>query len=307
MRRITAQDIERLYDEQLPQWELLRRNYALLEQTQLRTIHVEGVAIRIQHNPARITSVTATKAVCSHRPCFLCDNNLPHEQLRLPYGNDYQILVNPYPIFPHHYTMPTLLHTPQRIDNGVDTMLCLARDCAPYTIFYNGAECGASAPMHKHFQIAQPRLLPIEEQWATAEGEVITSQGSAHLSLLTSLLRPVVLITAHEHGDAVALFTRLYRSLQATPQEEPMMNIIVRYEDNKWIILLFPRSKHRPACYYATDHTQRLVSPASVEMGGLIITPRQEDYEQLTAQEIKTIYNEISPSHDEIYHRLIKL
>ncbi len=308
MRHITATDIESLYNEQMPRWELLRRNYELLQLAQVRDIDIDGVTIRIQHNPARITSVTSSPTTQGERPCFLCDRHLPQEQLRLAYDNQYTILVNPYPIFAHHYTVPTAQHTPQRIAGRMGTMLDIAHDCAPYTIFYNGPQCGASAPMHMHFQVAQPGLLPIEQQWRTAAQEHIETYKSATMSVITSLLRPIILITARHKDDAVTLFDKLYDRLLVTnttpASPEPMMNIIARYEADMWLLLIFPRQQHRPSCYHATDNTQRLISPASVEMGGLIITPRHEDYIALTAQDIKTIYSEVSPANEELIKRL---
>ena len=298
-------NMSRLYQlrsEQLKTWDLVQANYEQLANTDVRDMVHEGITFMAQHNPQRIHSVTASAPNKCESGCFLCNENLPQEQLRMPIlDGKYQILVNPYPIFKHHYTIPTLTHTPQSIEGRMHDMLKIAKEYAPYTIFYNGAHCGASAPMHMHFQMVEGGLMPIEQAWRSSEERVLNdTMLNSKLSLLTSLHRPVFLITSHDEWCAKTLFEELYNALPAQPGEEPMINVMVRYEHSQWIILVFPRAKHRPDCYYATDENQRLISPATVEMGGLFITPRQEDFEKITAQELLNIYREITPTNDEI-------
>lgn len=293
----------KLRSEQLKTWKLAQTHYAQLANTEVRDMKCDGVTIRIQHNPQRIHSVTASAPQKYDNACFLCNENLPQEQLRLPILNGkYQILVNPYPIFKHHYTIPSLTHTPQSIDARIIDMLKIAKDYAPYTLFFNGAQCGASAPMHMHFQMVDSGLMPIEQEWRNAQERVLNYiSNDSRLSLLENLHRPIFLIASYNELGAKLLFDELYRALTLqSDDKEPMLNIIVRYENSQWIVLIFPRSKHRPDCYYMTDEKQRLISPASVEMGGLFITPRQEDYEKIEVHEILNIYNEITPSAKEI-------
>ena len=290
-----------LHQQQLKSWELAYANYEQLSNTEVREVKCDNITIRIQHNPQRIHSVTSSATKNAATNCFLCNENLPQEQLRLPILNGkYQILVNPYPIFEQHFTIPTTTHTPQSIDKRIEDMITIARQYSPYTIFYNGAQCGASAPMHMHFQAVEGGLMPIEQQWKDAE-EIILNKVSftGTLSLLKQLHRPVFIIRGAVDTEIKYLFDKLYEALPSQPNEEPMINIIARYEDAQWIVMVFPRAKHRPECYYADNDSQRLISPASVEMGGLIITPRKEDYEQLTPQEIINIYKEVSLSDKE--------
>ena len=299
----TANELHNMHKAQMECWEMARLNYQVLDSTEVRNVMCNGVEVRLQHNPARITSVTSRpQQAAKEKGCFLCNEQLPAEQLRLAYDESYHLLVNPYPIFKQHFTIPTLLHTPQRIATRMSDMLHMARTFAPYTIFYNGPACGASAPMHMHFQAVEAGIMPIEQQYRTATRTVIGHRNSAQLALLSGLLRHVFVIEARELTDAVSLFDTLYNAMSSQPDNEPMMNIIARYETElqAWVILIFPRSAHRPACYHAQDASHRLISPASVEMGGLIITPRHEDFEQLTAEEITTIYNEVSPSQSTI-------
>ncbi|MBQ6939066.1 MAG: DUF4922 domain-containing protein, partial [Muribaculaceae bacterium] len=295
-------ELYKLRSEQLKTWELARVNYEQLDTTEVRDMECCGTKSLVQHNPQRIHSVTASTTQRHEAGCFLCNENLPQEQLRKPIlDGKYQILVNPYPIFKHHYTIPSLTHTPQSIDARIIDMLKIAKDYAPYTIFYNGAHCGASAPMHMHFQMVEGGLMPIEDEWRKCEERVLNdTMFDSKLSLLIGLHRPIFLITSYDEYGAKGLFDELYKVLPAQPDNEPMINVIARYEHSQWIILVFPRAKHRPDCYYATDDSQCLISPASVEMGGLFITPRQEDYEKITSQKILDIYREITPTNDEI-------
>ena len=304
---ISADALYRLWEEQIHCWETARHNYEALATVKERTIEIGGVVFRIQHNPGRITSVSSSARTTAERPCFLCKNNLPAKQLRIPYMDDYHILVNPFPIFRRHFTIPAITHTPQRIDGRMETMLDLTRLCSPYTLFYNGARCGASAPMHMHFQAVNDGYLPIENQWRETSRTAISAHGTAQLFILENLLRPVLMITATDSNDATALFSKLCHALPSAGLEEPMINIVTRYESGQWLILLFLRRKHRPDRYYATDNTQRLISPGAVEMGGVIITPRPEDFERLTAQEIVEIYQEVCPDKSDISRILQRL
>ena len=72
--------------------------------------------------------------------------NLPAVQKGIPFEGHYNILVNPFPIFPRHLTIPETAHVAQRIAPRFGDMLDLARQLTDYTIFYNGPKCGASAP-----------------------------------------------------------------------------------------------------------------------------------------------------------------
>ena len=299
-------DIEQLYNQQLQRWEMAHHNYKQLDNVEVRSLVIDGADVRIQHNPGRIQSVSARIDKPQKAACFLCQENLPTEQMRLPYHNgEYHILVNPFPIFRPHYTIPAVAHTPQRIAGRMDVMLQLAHDCAPYTIFYNGPRCGASAPMHMHFQAAQAGYMPIERQWRNATSSLLRTHNTGKLSLISNLMRPIFVITTTQADDAAHLFEMLYDAMPPISDEEPMMNIMARYEEGEYILLVFPRAKHRPDCYYTEGNSQRLISPGTVEMGGLFITPRSSDYEKLTTKEIIDIYTEVSTSPDEI-NQIIK-
>lgn len=296
------QDIEHLISEQLSLWELPRKNYAALGQVRMKEFWVGSSTYRVQFNPARILSSAAK--VDAHsiqtRKCFLCPANLPAEQKGIAFDNRYQLLVNPYPIFPKHLTIPDLNHTDQRIYGRFTDMLHLAEAAGEYVIFYNGPKCGASAPDHAHFQAGNKGFLPIEREWTTYQKENIVTTDGATLWFLHDNPRTTFIIEATEKQAANDLFSLFYDRMRRAPgEEEPMMNLVVWKENARWIICLFPRSKHRPACYAAEGERNLLISPASVDMGGVFITPLEKDFDRITAASISEILEEVCLSPDD--------
>lgn len=162
------QTIHHLLTGQLASWETARNNYAALSGVRVKELNVNGILYKVQFNPARIVSSGAKVDAKSilERKCFLCPANLPPVQKGIPFGGHYNILVNPFPIFPRHLTVPELAHTPQRIATRFTDMLELAEALTDYTIFYNGPKCGASAPDHAHFQAGNKGFMPIERTGA---------------------------------------------------------------------------------------------------------------------------------------------
>lgn len=294
--------IKKLLADQLATWETARANYAALAGVRVKELDVDGTPYKVQFNPARIVSSAArvdAKSI-SERKCFLCPGNLPPEQKGIPFGGHYRILVNPFPIFPRHLTIPDTEHVPQRIASRFPDMLDLARLLTDYTIFYNGPHCGASAPDHAHFQAGNRGFLPIEKTWRTQVAGKVTGYGQAVLWQLDDAPRTTLVIESAEKEDAEKLFSLLYRSLPVKPgEEEPMMNVLARYEADRWIVFVFPRRKHRPDCYNAEGEANLLISPASVDLGGVFITPVEKDFREITAEDVKRILGEVCLSADE--------
>ena len=103
-----------------------------------------------------------------------------------------------------------------------------------------------------------------------------------------------------QYGDE-QLFRRLYEALEGVGSQnsgdsgvEPMMNIVAWRCDDDFLSVVFPRTKHRPDCYYKSGGEQFVISPGALDMAGLIITPRQEDYERLTPEIALGILDEIT-------------
>ena len=290
------QTIHNLLTEQLASWETARNNYAALSGVQMKELNVNGTLYKVQFNPARIVSSGAKVDAKSikERKCFLCPANLPAVQKGIPFEGHYNILVNPFPIFPRHLTVPETAHVAQRIAPRFGDMLDLARQLTDYTIFYNGPKCGASAPDHAHFQAGNKGFMPIEQDWRRQIAGKVADYGQATLWWLNDAPRTTLVIESADRKTAIKLFDTVYHSLDIQPgEDEPMMNVLVMYEDNKWIVFVFPRAKHRPACYTAEGDANLLSSPASVDLGGVFITPVEKDFIKITAEDIAQILSEV--------------
>lgn len=276
--------------------ETARNNYAALSGVQMKELNVNGTLYKVQFNPARIVSSGAKVDAKSikERKCFLCPANLPAVQKGIPFEGHYNILVNPFPIFPRHLTVPETAHVAQRIAPRFGDMLDLARQLTDYTIFYNGPKCGASAPDHAHFQAGNKGFMPIEQDWRRQIAGKVADYGQATLWWLNDAPRTTLVIESADRKTAIKLFDTVYHSLDIQPgEDEPMMNVLVMYEDNKWIVFVFPRAKHRPACYTAEGDANLLSSPASVDLGGVFITPVEKDFIKITAEDIAQILSEV--------------
>lgn len=277
-------------------WETARNNYVALSGVQVKELNVNGTLYKVQFNPARIVSSGAKVDAKSikERKCFLCPANLPAVQKGIPFEGHYNILVNPFPIFPRHLTVPETAHVAQRITPRFGDMLDLARQLTDYTIFYNGPKCGASAPDHAHFQAGNKGFMPIEQDWRRQVAGKVADYGQATLWWLNDAPRTTLVIESADRKTAIKLFDTVYHSLDIQPgEDEPMMNVLVMYEDNKWIVFVFPRAKHRPACYTAEGDANLLSSPASVDLGGVFITPVEKDFIKITAEDIAQILGEV--------------
>lgn len=288
--------VQQLFDDQLASWPLAKSNYEALAQVRTKELEVNGNRYKVQFNPARITSSAAKvdpKSI-QERKCFLCSAHLPAEQKGLDFGNNYTILINPFPIFPQHLTIPDKTHTDQRILPRITDMLTLAQSLDNYVIFYNGPKCGASAPDHMHFQAGNKGFLPIEEEWRNNLAGKVIEIGKSTLWYLNDAPRTTLLIESGSIQEATDIFGLVYRSMDILPgEDEPMMNVLAWYESGKWIVCVFPREKHRPSCYTLEGDGNMLISPASVDMGGVFITPLKKDFLRISAADIDKILSEV--------------
>ena len=274
-RSMIKNDVQLLFEEQLNNWLLAADNYKALALVKTKNMEVNGLLYRVQFNPARIVSSAAKVDAQSikERRCFLCSDNRPAEQKGIVFDDRYLLLINPYPIFPRHLTIPALEHTPQLISDRFGDMLNLAKVLDDYVLFYNGPKCGASAPDHFHFQAGNKGFLPIQTD-GKSRGEIR--------------------IESNDKQEVFNRFREVYQSMELNPNDdEPMMNLLVWYEEGMWTVCVFPRKKHRPACYSAEGEDNVLISPASVDMGGVFITPLEKDFHKITAEDITTILEEL--------------
>lgn len=324
-RTVAAQDVEDFFQHELENWpEAASRYEALNQQVQTKILEAEGYQLQAQWNPARIVSTAASVDAASvkARPCFLCDHNRPAQQGRLTTEKHFQILLNPFPILPQHFTITHRSHTPQRIFGSFDTLRRLAWQMPNQLVFYNGPLCGASCPDHMHLQAGSRGIAPLERDWSMHEqhlrklypltGEQRASMEEAGnvgsrcgLYLLEDYACPVFVIRSLPTEPDSILCQRVYKALPLLAGElEPRMNVVCWRQKgssthpDELITLVFPRAKHRPDCYQAEGQEQLLVSPGALDMCGLIITPREEDYKRITAQRAADILREVTLTED---------
>ena len=312
--------INEFFKRQLEAWPEARQRFLDLEQVQTKAFAENG--LRVQWNPARIASTGAKIDVktLEKRPCFLCAANRPKNQFfelleDAHNGHEYELLVNPFPILPMHFTIPSKSHEPQRIGGHYPMIHQLTAQFPDLTVFYNGPRCGASAPDHLHLQAGTGELLPLRQNWTRFQDRLKTifafNDGDS-LALLSDFAVPAFVLRSKKAENDRRLFEILNRQLStlnsqlstlntqlstvncqlSTEKEEPMMNIVAWREGDTMISVVFPRRKHRPDCYFAEGDDQMLVSPGALDMAGLIITPRQHDFEQITAEKAEKILQE---------------
>ena len=323
----TEEGVEDFFQMELDAWGTARRRYdELREQVQIREMHLGDTMMQAQWNPARIVSTGAKvdQATIEHRPCFLCDENRPPEQHALMIEHHYQVLVNPFPILPHHFTIPTRRHKPQSIWEHFGTMRKMAWTMPHHIVFYNGPQCGASCPDHMHLQAGSRGIVPIERDWEQYDTQLTklypltgsetqemedagNTSGRCGLFLLNNYPCPVFVIRSLPTETDSLLCQRLYRALPVIAGEnEPRMNVICwrqagnESRQDEIVTIIFPRKKHRPDCYTATGDEQLLVSPGALDMGGLMILPREEDFRKITAEWAADILREVTMTEEEL-------
>lgn len=288
-------------EEQLAKWPEAAARYADLAHVEVRSFGTTSA----QFNPARMVSTGAKvdKATLAKRPCFLCKANRPAVQKELGFGYTFDVLVNPFPILPAHFTIATKRHCPQALLDSFAAFYRLADIFTDALFFYNGPKCGASAPDHLHFQGGDGGVVPLYrdwEKWQNNLQEVSRLNASNRICTLQGYPVPVLVILSNDFLLAELLFRRVYMALPCHEDEtEPMLNAMIwGNNEGEVVTLIFPRQKHRPDCYYATGEQQMLISPGALDMAGLVITPRKEDFDRLTATQIEAILAEVALSGD---------
>ncbi len=298
LRYLISEKVNDLFNSQLNQWELAAKNYGHLSEVLTRSVDFERFKILVQFNPERMKSSAAKvdpKSI-GDRACFLCAQNRPPEQRGVSFNGNMTVLVNPYPIFNRHLTITSESHTDQRIRNVFDKMLELAKALPEYIIFYNGPQCGASAPDHLHFQAGNRGFMPVEKDFPEGGfAKKVSSDGDTAIWIWSGYLRTMLTLEGSDQATLTSVFTGIFDnfSLLQPGLPEPMLNILAYYDPGKWIIHIFPRKVHRPSQYFAGGKDQILLSPAAVDLGGVLITPREEDFRKITRNDIIDIYRQV--------------
>ena len=302
-----------LVNHQKANWPLATSNYPSLRKVQTRSFNFGHFRIDCQFNPERIRSSAANTdpAAIESRPCFLCADNRPAEQAAIPFGDHYAVLCNPFPIFPYHLTIPLHRHEPQFINGHIPDFLNLCRELQEFIVFYNGPRCGASAPDHFHFQAGVRGLLPLEdeiENLVIGHGQLIKSPGNLEIRAVDNYLRRFIWFRSDKQDTLEKWIEQSVLVLTEPDQkEEPMINILGWYANGYWEVVLFPRGAQRPSEYFADDFDRILVSPAAVELAGLVILPREEDFYKICSEDITSIFSQVTLPQSGFKHLTEKL
>lgn len=275
-------------DHQLAHWELARKNYFNLCDTLRRPVNIGAMKGALQFNPARAVSTGAStdKAVISTRPCFLCKANRPQEQLYEEILPGWEFLVNPYPIFPLHFTIAATEHIAQ--DSIPIEMASMAEKLPGMCVFFNGARAGASAPDHLHCQAVMKSELPLMN-YLESGGDL----GRLPYEVIHRLIPPTM--AGMKELKEITEVKGIDRA-DGKP-DAGLVNAYMWLDDHELLnAAVVRRSAHRPDCYVAaadsTDADGFMVSPGAVDMAGIIILPRRKDFDSITQKDIDMIISQ---------------
>ena len=172
---------------------------------------------------------------------------------------------------------------PQRIGGQLAAMLALAEALPGHFVAYNGPECGASAPDHAHLQAGLAKGLPLVREVAGRAAGAFEPWGLRAL-IFRGATSPVVREQLSRALGVLASVT--------AKEPEPLCNIVAfREEDGDLAAVLFPRLKHRPAVFFSGERT---VSPASVDVAGILVAPVPGDFEAITGEEVERLFREVT-------------
>ena len=319
-----ADRVHALLERQQTEWPQLAEARDRLKLIDWRIVRYADAELRLQHNPGRMASSAARTdtAAVARRPCFLCPEHQPAEQQSMWFC-DYRLQANPYPIFANHLTISARTHTPQLIGGELPLMLALARGLgSEFSMLYNGARCGASAPDHRHFQAGERGFLPLDTQYqalCSRHGRNLPSLRQCEVVGVDDGMRRMVLLvsdSAHDLSEAFDLLRQVLEQFGVEPThpstrtpsdrdltflnralstpDEPMMNLLLSYERGFWRLMVFLRSRHRPDAFFALDPDRVVFSPGAVDMGGVCIFPVARDFERVNGQELAAMLQQVA-------------
>ena len=304
MKCPSQKDLDAFFDKQLACWPQVKERYANLENVRLRKF---DNGLTLQYNPSRVVSTAAKVDAESvkKRECFLCATNRPSCQMAEAAFGNFDVLVNPFPILPNHFTLVWKEHVPQLLEKMYADMLLIAKEWQNMAIFYNGAKCGASAPDHAHLQAVRKCDIPlIADGWRETVDENLEPLymvGGDGIYRACSYVVPLFEVRAGSVSRSVELLARLLSSVECEEGEnEPRMNVICRYERGEgYITTVVLRSQHRPFCYSATGEGGHMVSPGTLDMAGLLVTPLEKDFLGIGSDEALAMLEEVAISAED--------
>ena len=289
-------NIRAFFTHQLDTWDEIRQRYEALKHVGLKQLGHR----QLQYNPARMVSTGAQidRQTIAQRACFLCEKNRPEEQLTIDLGDDFELMVNPFPVLPMHFTIVRKTHVPQTILENYTEIHRLLELFPELFVFYNGPMSGASAPDHMHFQAGIGQELPLMTVLRKLEKEqqvLIKQENGSSLSMFNSASFKAFVIKSKAQETEMALFKQLYAAMPVREGEkEPRMNIVAWRDGSEDVIVVLPRDNHRPACYFEEGDRRMVISPGALDMAGLIITPREDDFNRMSEDKLISILKEVS-------------
>lgn len=264
---MTSEEIKNFFDQQIQNWPLAAKNVKNLKQIQKKIFRIGDLSGFVQFNPARAVSTLAKtdKESLKNRECFLCKKNRPIEQKGIEILKDWELLVNPFPILPYHFTIVNKNHIPQELqfETGVE----LSKQLPGWVVFFNADGAGASAPDHIHFQAVPQNSLPLLVLLEESGEDALIN-----LDLPFKIINDPYLIKENKIPQNVYFWT--------INGESKAVGI--------------PRKAHRPKSYFLEPPFRRAVSPGAIDMAGVIVTPIEEDYQIISDQDILEIYREVA-------------
>jgi uncharacterized protein DUF4922 len=294
--------VEALARQQSETWPMLRDAAAGLARVECKILSAKGSEVIAQFNPQRIVSTAAKvdAATIKQRPCFLCSENMPPEERGIEFGADFVALYNPFPVLPRHLVINSRRHIPQTIDGNFGTLLDLALDLGDeFFAIYNGARCGASAPDHLHFQACERKSLPIIPEIDAWEKRSLSNDSGVETFTLNDYRLNALIARGSDRAALIEWFDRSLRSLAeiTVAESEPMINLVVTHDGgrgNRWTVIIFPRAKHRPDRYFAEGDAKLTVSPAAIDLAGILVVPQPDHFTRITSRDAEEIYAEVT-------------
>lgn len=290
--------INSFIDAQRAEWPVAAKGFKGLEGVVVKEFKLKGFPVKVQFNPARAVSSGAKvdKKTIAARPCFLCLKNRDEKQKNILWKDGkYEVLINPFPIFPRHLTIPSTEHELQTIMGRINDMFELATELPGFTVFYNGPHCGASAPDHMHFQAGDTDFLPIWGWVEKGKFKKTDTEGQSTLEVSENLPMKVYVIKGKDGKESDELFNRLIKTLPVPEGDiEPMLNVLAKADREDVTIVIIPRGKHRPSFYTADGEEGMMISPASVDLGGVFILPREIDFNRIDEAKLQQVIDEVT-------------
>jgi ATP adenylyltransferase/5',5'''-P-1,P-4-tetraphosphate phosphorylase II len=288
-----------LIRQQQASWLTLREASAALSQVEYRHFDIKGSRVIAQNNPQRIVSTAAKvdAATISQRPCFLCPDNLPPEEKGIAFGQDYVVLCNPFPVLKNHLVLSHRLHTPQTIIGHFQALTDFTQRLGnEWFTLYNGPKCGASAPDHLHFQACDRSMIPLFAELDSFARQTLIAEPELRVFSLKNYRLHLVVARSRSQQKLRQWFERY---VESQPKElesaaEPLLNLVATADGEEITVVVFPRAKHRPACYFAEGEAKLTISPAGIDLAGVLVVPERSHFEKVTADDIENIYAEIT-------------